>query len=147
MLNWLVTVPVTNKVDRKLKNYQIGSASFDMENQLQINRSFSDYFLPLVNRFPLFLFSNSAIATFVDQVKHLIVRPNIQYDHQQLYQFQRHLARRIYGLTTHSTDWLQYRWRIRLTENWIITKVVWPPSLCQKNIKTNGHSVLTSYLL
>ena len=48
----------------------------------------------------------------------------------------------------HSTlNWLvTVQWWIRLTENWQITKAVWPHSLRLKNRKITGLSVLTSYL-
>ena len=55
MLECLVTVPVTDKVDRKMKNDQISLESFIMENELQIDRYFGSYLLPLVNYFPLVL--------------------------------------------------------------------------------------------
>ena len=48
MLNWLGTVTANNKVNGKLTNYQSSSASFTIENHLQIDWSFRDYLLPSV---------------------------------------------------------------------------------------------------
>ena len=75
MLDWLGTVIVKNKVYGKLLNYQIGLASFNMANQLQIDRSSSSFLLPSVNWF------HKKIKIRLKE-KHLVVQPNIKNDPQ-----------------------------------------------------------------
>ena len=70
MLDWLGKVPVTNNVDTKLTNWQIGSASFTMANKYQNDWYFSAHLLPFVKIQELHIKENQ-----------LIVRPNIQNDH------------------------------------------------------------------
>ena len=65
-INWLVIVPVTNKVDRKLIDDQIDLSSFNMANRLQKNWSVSAHLLPLVKIQELHLKEN-----------HLVVYSNI----------------------------------------------------------------------
>ena len=67
-LDWLDTVPVINKVDGEMRNFQIGSTSFTMENQFQIGRSFSEYLLPSVDCFP------KTIQIIWLEKNHLVVR-------------------------------------------------------------------------
>ena len=43
------------------------------------------------------------------------MRLNIQYDHQQWYQWYHHLVHRVYGLIAHLTYLVQHWWWIRLT--------------------------------
>ena len=74
------------------------------------------------------------------------MRPNQQNDLQWWYKWHQHLSCRFSGLIIRSTDWLHYRWRIRFTENWQSTKLVWPPSLLRSKLETTGLSVLNPYL-
>ena len=134
-LNWLVTVLGMNNFDRILKNYQSGLASLTAVKKSQNDRYFSAHFLPLVKTQELRIVEN-----------YLIVRPNIQNYCQQWYQQPCNLVCLLYGLIACLTDWLQYQWRIMMTENWLITKAVRPPSIWQTNFKTTVLSVLTSYL-
>ena len=64
----------------------------------------------------------------------------------QWYQRPRQFLHYVSVLIVRSVDWLQCQWQIQLTENWRITKVVWPTSLWRKHIKMTGISVLTSCL-
>ena len=111
-----------NKVDGKLKNYQSRSASLAIK--IQIDQFFIAHLLTLVKNQELRI-----------DAKHLVVHPSIQYDHQQWYQWPRHLERHVSGLITRFTEWLQCRWQKMLIENWRISKAVWPPSIWQKVTK------------
>ena len=71
---------------------------------------------------------------------------NEQFNHQQWYQQPRNFEHHVYGIFTHSTEFIQYRHKQGGRKNSWFTAVVRPNSLCQKNQQTTGLSVLTSYL-
>ena len=48
MFDWLITVPVMNKVDGNMTNYQSGLSSFAVANKSQNGWSFSAHLLPLL---------------------------------------------------------------------------------------------------
>ena len=60
---------MTNKVDRKLMNYQSGFPPLTMEKKLKNDWSLSDQLLPLIKPQELWLEEN-----------HLVVQTNIKYD-------------------------------------------------------------------
>ena len=93
-----------------------------------------------------FIFKPMKEWPFQIKEKHPVMWPNIQNDPQQWDQWPQHLVRRIFGLISCSTSWVQYRWWIIFMEKLWITKAVQPSSLWQTNLKSTGPSVLTSYL-
>ena len=109
-----------------------------MVNQLQTNRYFSAPLLPSVDCFK----KNQKLRL---EAKNLVMRPNIQNDNQQWYQWPQQLILRVSDLITRSTDWVYYWWLIRFIENWQITKVVRPPSLWQTNVQI--YRYVSAYLL
>ena len=70
-LNWLYTVPVTNKVDRKMTIYCSALSSFTMVNQLPNAWYFSAPLLPLHEIYVFF---------YVTQINVFFVRSKVNYD-------------------------------------------------------------------
>ena len=123
IFDWLGTVPVTNKVYRKVMTCQSGLDSFTVVIKCETTG------LLVMTSYP---YSNVKLRV---KTKNLVVRLNQQNDFQQGDQCPRHLACRIFGLITSSTDWVQYRWKIMFTRKWRVTKAVSLLHCCDKNME------------
>ena len=129
-LDWLGTLPVTNKVYGKLKiTKAVRPPSLWQTNFKSTGISVINYYLQLIY---------STKKNLSSKQKNLVVRTNIQNYPRQWYRCPRHLALCDSGIITRLNNWLQYRWLIIFMYNLWITKSVWPPSLWKTDCKLTG---------